>query len=72
MFLLNDLLARSVAGRAQGYVPLNKERRQSTLERKRQEYRECVAQYFGPDNTSGPTPLDTAVFHQVRVKRGRG
>jgi len=51
----------------QGYVPLNKDRRQATLERKRQEYRECVAQYFGgPDNSSGPTPLDMAVFHQVR------
>ena len=52
----------------QGYVPLNKDRRQPTLERKRQEYRDAVAQYFGPDNTGGPTPLDDAIFHQARIR----
>jgi len=40
-----------------GYMPLNKDRRAATLERKRQEYLDCVRQYFGEkiENNSSNT-----------------
>jgi len=51
-----------------GYLPLNKERRQTTLERKRMEYVESVAQNFGDDVIAN---LDQKIFHQVKTIKPR-
>ncbi|KAJ3049575.1 GTPase-activating protein [Rhizophlyctis rosea] len=46
-----------------GYLPANSDRRESTLQRKRKEYEEFVAQSFG----KGKTSLDQALHHQIHI-----
>jgi hypothetical protein len=44
-----------------GYLPVNSDRRESTLERKRKEYHDYIQQTFG----NGIETLDAALLHQV-------
>ncbi|PIA17641.1 RabGAP/TBC, partial [Coemansia reversa NRRL 1564] len=46
-----------------GYLPLNKRRREPTLQRKRKEYDDMVKQTFG----RGEGSLDRALWHQIRI-----
>ncbi|KAJ3122489.1 GTPase-activating protein [Nowakowskiella sp. JEL0407] len=46
-----------------GYLPLNSDRREATLQRKRKEYEEFVAQSFG----RGKAALDEALLHQIHI-----
>ncbi|KAJ2078958.1 GTPase-activating protein [Coemansia sp. RSA 988] len=46
-----------------GYLPLNKRRREPTLQRKRKEYDDMVRQTFG----RGEGSLDRALWHQIRI-----
>ena len=51
-----------------GYMPLNKERRQTTMDRKRREYLDCVEQYFGVQNEAGEySNVDYSIFHQIQI-----
>ena len=51
-----------------GYLPLNKDRRQATMDRKRREYLDCVEQYFGAQNSEGNyANVDDAIFHQIQI-----
>lgn len=54
-----------------GYLPANREWQDSTLERKRREYRDSVPQYFDVDD-SERSEYQRAILHQVRRgKRAR-
>jgi len=47
-----------------GYVPINNDRRHSTLERKRREYLDCVPQYF-EGSSCERTEIEQGIFRQV-------
>ena len=51
---------------AQGYLPSNRDRHASGVERKRAEYRQCVALYFSSAST-GRTDKEQALLRQVLV-----
>ena len=71
----------------QGYIPLNRERRDGTLKRKRKEYADAVPQYFNISETERTTQereilrqilvdvprtnADMPLFHQDAVQRVR-
>ncbi|KAI8589575.1 rab-GTPase-TBC domain-containing protein [Geranomyces variabilis] len=51
----------------QGYLPSSADRRDATLQRKRKEYEEYVAQSFG----RGKATLDQALYHQIHIDVNR-
>ncbi|KAJ3156647.1 GTPase-activating protein [Geranomyces michiganensis] len=50
-----------------GYLPSSADRRDATLQRKRKEYEEYVAQSFG----RGKATLDQALYHQIHIDVNR-
>ena len=50
-------------------MPLNKDRRAATLDRKRNEYLDCVERYIGNKiNEKGDyEKVDNAIFHQIKI-----
>ncbi len=51
---------------AQGYLPSNRDRHASALERKRADYRQCVSMYFSSASTCR-TDKEQALLRQVLV-----
>lgn len=52
----------------QGYLPTNKDRRENTIERKRQEYLSYIPQYERVrDEYPNGDPTEGALYHQVSL-----
>lgn len=49
-----------------GYLPINSDRRHSTLERKRREYLDCVPQYF-EGSACERTEIEQGIYRQIQL-----
>lgn len=49
-----------------GYLPTNKERRSTIMERKKKDYMECVPKYFDVSNEQR-SPEERALFRQIQI-----